>query len=630
MSEAALGAISPEFVAVIDRVSSIVHKISGNRLGERQAYMVETRVKKRMIELGIKDARDYLRYIDQNFERESGVLVGLITTHHTFFFREFPQFEILKSKLPDLIFQVKKRGEKCLKVWSAACSRGQEVYSLAMFLDYHLAQIDPTMTFKILGTDIDAESVKVADNGVFHQNEIKEIPMMYMGTNWARGTGDIAMYAKIKSHLKKKCEFKTGNLLNVSEAVKAEKFDVIFCRNVFIYFESHQIEQISKDLMSHLYPLGIFFSGVSEPLSGIKLEVSSVGPSAYMHKQTTVSVALPASVTPAPGSRPSLSIVPSTITAMSAPKATEFYRVMCVDDSPSILTLLKKVLTKEQGFEVVATAMNGKEAMEKLKTINVDLVTLDIHMPEMDGVTYLEKNFNKSHPPVVIISSASRSDSDVAMKALKFGASDYVEKPALTNLEERGEEIRIKLRSVAQEKSRRVSISTFDKENARQFVIGSPEKKMRVVLASMSDMLSLRVLAGDLDSRQPATVVFFEGNGEILEAFVKENAPSFSKPILFMNSFDMPVEPNKIYFADFKTCFASFSKKYATWPCSIIVFGNISAHAAKAVGEWKNTHLLLEDLGEKANQSHPLKARASDVVPATSFLYMSCRYLSTK
>lgn len=630
MSEAAIGRISPEFVAVIDKVSSIVHKISGNRLGERQAYMVETRVKKRMIELGIKDARDYLRYIDQNYERESGVLVGLITTHHTFFFREFPHFELLKSKLPDLVFQVKKRGEKCLKIWSAACSRGQEVYSLAMFLDYHLAQLDATMTFKILGTDIDAESVKVANNGVFHQNEIKEIPMMYMGTNWARGTGDIAMYAKIKSHLKQKCEFKTGNLLKISEAVKAEKFDVIFCRNVFIYFESHQVEQISKDLISHLYPSGIFFSGISEPLSGMKLEVNSIGPSAYMHKQITSSVAFPPSAMPVQGSHPSLSIVPPAITAVQAPSAPEFYRVMCVDDSASILTLLKKVLTKEKGFDVVATAMNGKEAMEKLKTINVDLVTLDIHMPEMDGVTYLEKNFNKSHPPVVIISSASRSDSDVAMKALKFGASDYVEKPALTNLEERGEEIRIKLRSVAQEKSRRVSISTFDKENARQFVIGSPEKKMRVVLASMSDMPSLRGLVGDLDSRQPATVVFFEGNGEILEAFVKENAPIFSKTILFMNSFDMPLEPNKIYFADFKTCFASFSKKYAMWPCSIIVFGNISTHAAKVVGEWKNTHLLLEDLGEKANRNHPLKARASDVVPATSFLYMSCRYLSTK
>lgn len=624
MSQVAIGTVSPEFVSVIDKVSTIVHKISGNRLGEKQAYMVETRVKKRMIELGIKEPRDYLKYIDQNFEKESGVLVGLITTHHTFFFREFPHFEILKRMLPDLVHNVKKRGEKSLKVWSAACSRGHEVYSLAMFLDYHLAQIDPGMTFKILGTDIDAESVRVANNGVYHQNEIKEIPMMYMGTNWARGTGDIAMYAKIKTHLKQKCEFKPGNLLKISDAVKAEKFDVIFCRNVFIYFEAHQVEQISKDLMNHLYPTGIFFSGISEPLSGMKLEVNSIGPSAYMHKAATpVATATVAT-------RPTL-VTSTPVTApVPTPSTPEIYRVMCVDDSPSILTLLKKVLTKEQGFEIVATAVNGKDAMEKLKTTKVDLVTLDIHMPEMDGVTYLEKNFNRSHPPVVIISSASRADSDVAMKALKFGASDYVEKPALTNLEERGEEIRTKLRSVAQDANRRVSISTFDKENARQFVIRTPEKKLRAVLASISDVPALKSFVRELDQSQPPTVIFFEGHGEILEAFVKENGNGFSKPVQFMTSAEMKVEANKIYFADFKTCFAPFHKKYATHPCSILVYGSISAHAAKIVGDWRNTHLLIEDLGEKGNKNHPLKSAAADVVPATSFPYMSCRYLSTK
>lgn len=626
MSQVAIGTVSPEFVSVIDKVSTIVHKISGNRLGEKQAYMVETRVKKRMIELGIKEPRDYLKYIDQNFEKESGVLVGLITTHHTFFFREFPHFEILKRMLPDLVHNVKKRGEKTLKVWSAACSRGHEVYSLAMFLDYHLTQIDPGMTFKILGTDIDTESVRVANNGVYHQNEIKEIPMMYMGTNWARGTGDIAMYAKIKSHLKQKCDFKPGNLLKISEAVKGEKFDVIFCRNVFIYFEAHQVEQISRDLMTHLYPAGIFFSGISEPLSGMKLDVNSIGPSAYMHKAatpapapTTVAAARPTLVTSTPVTAP--------VPAASAP---EIYRVLCVDDSPSILTLLKKVLTKEQGFEIVATAVNGKDAMEKLKTTKVDLVTLDIHMPEMDGVTYLEKNFNRSHPPVIIISSASRADSDVAMKALKFGASDYIEKPALSNLEERGEEIRTKLRSVAQDANRRVSISTFDKENARQFIIRSPEKKIRAVLASISDVPAIKTFVRELDQSQPPTVIFFEGHGEILEAFVKENGNGFAKIVQFMSSAEMKIEPNKIYFADFKTCFAPFSKKYATHPCSVLVYGSISAHAAKLVGDWRNTHLLIEDLGEKGNKNHPLKAAAADVVPATSFPYMSCRYLSTK
>lgn len=627
MSQAAIGTINKEFVALIEKVSNVVHKISGNRLGEKQAYMVETRVKKRMMELGLKTADEYIKYIDQNLDHESYILVGLITTHHTFFFREFPHFEILKNKLPELLAHVKKRGDKTLHVWSAACSRGHEVYSLAMFLDFLIPQIDPSLSFKILGTDIDGESVKIANNGVYHHNEIKEIPMNFMGNNWAKGTGDIAMYAKVKAALKSKCEFRPGNLLKVSEAVKDTKFDVIFCRNVFIYFESNQIEMISKDLMARLHPHGVYFSGISEPLSGLKLELHSIGPSAYMHKS-----AAPAKV---PATTTSNVIPLKSATAgvpQSAPVSVQpqLLRVMCVDDSPSILTLLKKVLTAEHGFEIVATAINGKDAMEKLKTVKVDLMTLDIHMPEMDGVTYLEKNHNKSHPPVMIISSASRADSDTAMRAFKFGASDYVEKPALTNLEERGEEIRTKLKSLASSIVRKTIVSSFDKENQKTFTMTNPEKKMRIMLASLSDLSALKSFFSEVDNSQPPSLVFFEGQGEILEGIVKEHQRDFKKDVILLENIDAKLEANKIYFVDFKKHFSMIHKKYSTFPTSIMCYGNTSAHAAKTVSEWRGVELLIEDLGEKGNVKHPLKAHASDVVPATSFPYMSCRYLSTK
>ena len=127
MSQPAAGIISRDFVTLIEKVSNVVHKISGNRLGEKQAYMVETRVKKRMMELGVKTAQEYSVYIDKNLEHESYILVGLITTHHTFFFREFPHFEILKNKLPDLIAAVKKRNDKMISVWSAAFEKDARI-----------------------------------------------------------------------------------------------------------------------------------------------------------------------------------------------------------------------------------------------------------------------------------------------------------------------------------------------------------------------------------------------------------------------------------------------------------------------------------------------------------------------
>lgn len=623
MSVPALGTVSNEFVPLIEKVSQVVHKISGNRLGEKQAYMVETRLKKRMMELGVKSPAEYLRYLDSHLDSESNVLVGLLTTHHTFFFREFPHFEILKQKLPELVGQVKRRGDKTLSLWSAACSRGHEVYSLAMFLEFHLPKIDPTVTFKILGTDIDDESVKIANNGVYHQNEIKEIPMNYLANNWANGTGEIAMYAKIKSALKSKCTFKKGNLLKVNEAVKDEKFDVIFCRNVFIYFESHQVEAISKDLLSHLRPEGIFFSGISEPLSGLKLDVNSIGPSTYIHKSNTPKTSAFSAI-----------INAANVLPMKGAEENPVLKVLCVDDSPSILTLLKKVLTKEHGFEVVATAVNGIDAMEKLRTHKVDLMTLDIHMPEMDGVTYLEKNYNKSHPPVIIISSASRGDTDTAMKALRFGASDYVEKPALTNLEERGEEIRTKLKSLAQDvnpvMNSAPSISSYDKENQKSFLIRQPETKLRLMFATLSDMAMLKRFFYDLDQSQPPSVIFFEGQGELLEGIVKEFKLEFKKPVQFLDSAETKLEANTIYFADMKKMFSPLQRKWMYRPTSILVYGSISSHSAKAIAEWKGAELLIEDLGTKGNAKNPLIKLASDTVPATSFSYMSCRFLSMK
>lgn len=624
MSGASQFSVHKDFENLIDKVSKIVHKLSGNKLGEKQAYMVETRVKKRMMELGIQKPDDYISFIEKNIEKESSVLVGLLTTHHTFFFREFPHFEILKKILPELAATAKKRPDRCIKIWSAACSRGQEVYSLAMFLEHHLPHVDPSVSYKILGTDIDPESVKIAQNGVYNQSEIKEIPLHYLGNNWAKGTGEIAMYAKVKNSLRDKCDFKVGNLLNVQEAVRGQVFDVVFCRNVFIYFEPHQIEQICKDIFKFMHPGSVFFSGISESLSGLKLDISSVGPSVYMFKTEVEKAKTVQDIKRAP------EVKDGRAHAFVPDLTPEVFKVMCVDDSGSILTLLKKILSKEHGFEVVATAVNGKDAMEKLKTTKVDLVTLDIHMPEMDGITYLQKNWSKSHPPVVMITSVSREDSDVALKALKFGASDYVEKPALNNMEERGEEIRTKLRSVARDLyGSKAAISSVDKEFSKHTEIKNAKDKMRIVFASISDMPKIKKMMAEFVQPQPPTLILFEGHGEIVEAYSKEMAKEFTKKVSYVDS-AIEFKENEIYFGDFKKVYPQLLDKNAKKPCSMIVYGMMSKHMANDLLKWNNAHLLLEDLGKKEMAKHPLADVAADIVPPTSFAYMSTHFLGSK
>lgn len=623
--------VSSEFLPLIEKVSSLVHKISGNKLGEKQAFMIETRLRKRMLELSMKTPEDYAKYIDANLQKETGVLVGLITTHHTFFFREFSHFELLKKMLPDLVGFAKARGDKTIRLWSAACSRGQEAYSLAMFLEFYLPQIDPSVSYFILGTDIDEESVKVAANGVYHQNDIKEIPMNFIGNHWAKGTGDIAMYAKVKDTLKKKVQFKPGNLLKASEAASGMKFDVVFCRNVFIYFEQHQIESICGEIIKHMHPHAMFFSGISESLTGYKIEFSSIGPSAYRLKEfenkkvADVKANISASV--ASGAR---SVATPMTTHSSMTSAPEVIRVMCVDDSPSIHTLLKKILSKEEGFEIVANAMNGVEAMEKLKTVKVDVITLDIHMPEMDGVTYLQKNFNKDHPPVVMISSASREDSDTAMKALKAGASDFVEKPSLQNIEEKGEEIRTKLKTVVSDKAMGFKVSSFDVESTKKIAITDTRNKLRVLTGSISDLKKMKEFFKHSEGVQPPTVVFFEGQSEVLEAIIKENARDFRMKVNYLPDEKTDLRPGEIYFSDLKKNCKLVADKYSSYSTSVLCFGIVSKGCADQVLNFRNAQLLLEDMGPAQNKKSLLKDVASDIVPMTSFAYMSNVFFTKK
>ena len=394
--------------AAIKEVGQIVSEMSGIQLGSKQQPMVESRLKSRLIRLGISSFDEYLKYLRAHLKDESQALLSLITTHHTFFFREFSHFEFLLNKgLDRMIEAARKRPDKKIKVWSAASSRGQEVYSLAMFLNFHLSNQAGDVGFEIYGTDVDPESIKHAQNGVYRAEELKQSPAMYIKDNWVRGTGKVKEFAKAKDHLIKHCHFETVNLLSPDNFLKSKAFDIIFCRNIFIYFNQDQIKACTLKMTKHLEKCGLLFLGVSESINGLGIPLKSVGPSVFETQQS------------------------QTVSKFKPPPLKESSKpleVLCVDDSPVILALLKKILNGDTGFVVKATAANGKEAIEKLKTQKFDVMTLDLHMPEIDGLGFLELTKNSSRPPVIIVSSINSDDTSIAQKALALGAADYVGK----------------------------------------------------------------------------------------------------------------------------------------------------------------------------------------------------------
>lgn len=417
---------SPQQVReVVQKISALVSNLSGIQLGERQFPMVESRLRARMTKLRISTLKDYLAHLEKDVGQESQALLSLLTTHHTFFFREFNQFEeLLNRGLPTLVARARERGDRKIRIWSAAASRGQEAYSLAMFMRFHLAATAPDIDFEIWGTDIDPESLQWAKNGVYKASDLKQAPAMYINGQWVRGKGDVSEFVKARDTLKGKCRFETVNLLNPQSFLTNRTFDLIFCRNVFIYFDRDQIRSVTQTLLKHLDEQGLLFVGVTESLTDLGLPLRLLGASIYSHEKTVRS---------------------KTPIRAPAPTAQTPRKILCVDDSPVILTLLKKILTPDQGFEVVATAPNGEEALKILRSTKVDAITLDLHMPIMDGVAFLGQPLPLP-VPIIVVSSVNRDDLSLAQKALSLGAADYVEKPSLENIAQAGNEIRSKLK----------------------------------------------------------------------------------------------------------------------------------------------------------------------------------------
>jgi len=511
-------------LSVVNEVSKIVSQMAGIQLGSRQVVMVENRLKARMVKMGIKDFDTYLKHLKAHQEEESQALLSLMTTHHTYFFREFSHFEFLLNKgLDSLIQKAKKRGDNKIRIWSAASSRGQEAYSLAMFFKFHLAHSKSGVDFEIWGTDVDPESVNHAKNAVYKAEELKQSPAMYIGDNWVRGRGDVKDFSKLKEDLRSKCQFTTLNLLKPESFLNGRTFDVVFCRNVFIYFNQEQIKHCSEQIIKHLDPDGFFFLGVSETLNGLDLKVSSSGPSVYQHPRPVQTFKTP----------------PKKQVPMSIPQEKRPIEVLCVDDSKAILTLLNGILTKDSGFVVKATASNGLEAIEKIKNEKFDVITLDMHMPELDGVGFLEKTKDMKRPPVIVVSSINRDDTSIAQKALQLGAIDYVEKPSLENIAQASNEIRSKLKmamSLSKSDVSVVSASTTSSVSSPStsssvassavVAVGPATSTAKKKVLIVDDSKTIRQLLIKILSEDPGLQVVAEAEGPLeVEKLIEKHRP---------------------------------------------------------------------------------------------------------
>ena len=581
-----------------------------------------------MVRLNIESGVEYLEYLNSKGTEEVTQLLSLITTHHTFFFREFAQFEFLiQGGLAKIVESARKKGKNKIRVWSAACSRGQEVYSLAMFLDYHLKILAPDFDFEVVGTDVDMESIKIAANGVYPFKELKSIPLNYLGFNWARGTGEISEFSKVKKYLKSKCNFEMYNLVKpgISRYLN-EKFDIIFCRNVFIYFNEKQIKECTRGLLEKLNDSGMFFVGISESLAHMGLTIEGIGPSIYCRKGAS---ALQLKVDSARKQETPADLKTQPTQSFEkeiAKNSKKIIRVMCVDDSPSILNIMKKILDNDHGFEVVATALNGEEAKQNLKSTHVDLVTLDIHMPVMDGLSYLKTINKATHPPIVMLSTVNRDNSDLAIKAFELGASDYVEKPTLANLQERGDEIRAKLKTAFYLKSNLNQLSSLDRDFKRTYKVTNPESKVHLAFGALGQKRKVSYLIKNLEKNSPPLIFVSEGMGETLHQIAKEM--KLEDPNREIQVGVDKMKPGGVYLCDASTQMKRLSEEIKSKKIASVVCGVASNKVREFIVSVGSQGLVLEDVGSENNEFYGELIELSEhIAPLTSYYSVAEEYL---
>ena len=615
------------FGEVVRQVSAIVHKIAGIQLNADQHHMVQSRVRSRMISLGINSPEQYLLYLNENHQTESEALVSLITTHHSFFFRESVHFEFMeRTSLTQLINIARSRNDKKIRIWSAACSRGQEAYSLAMFFSFHLGTAAKDVDFEILATDVDPESLKIAENGVYAKQELNRVPLAYLSNHWSKGSGDIKDFVAARDSLRTKIKWSSANLLEFGNKIGPHKFDLIFCRNVFIYFNKDQIKSCVNNLFEVLEPHGKLFIGVSESLGDISSNIVNLGFSIYGRPLEGTAIAKTQEGLRGIAVSPS----PESMSPSAALPRQSRIRVVCVDDSDSILVLLKYILTNEHGFEVVGTAPNGQAAIDVIAKLKPDIVTLDIHMPEMDGVQYMETQFHANHPPVVVISSVPREEANLAIRALKSGASDYVEKPTLNNLTEHADEIRSKLYMAANSGKRGTNSSNLDQAFAKHIKLENPDKKVRFIVASMSHTKDVNIIFSQLQDEQCPTIILVDGSDSILEAFTKELKCGRYACIGVLDSANA-VGVNQVGVMQFKSSIEKARQETSKNKVVVCLLGMPSQTLINKLSGWSNAALILEDMDANRSKNYE-KARemAADVMPVASMAYMSTLILNNK
>jgi len=380
---------------------AMVESLTGtNQSGDFRKEVLLINLELRMRRFKISNLFDYLNLLrDDDLEFKS--FLSSITIHTTNWFRELPHFLILEKFLIKKQFTLDKK----IRIWIPGCSTGEEVFSFAFVLE------SLNLNYEIYGTDIDPICIEKAKSGTFNSEVLTTIPSKYhsyFDSKSTKAENELMIFDRIL----KKCFFKNEDI----RFKKTDFYDVISCRNLLIYFSKTDVKNIVENLILNLNLGGILILGHSESLQDYKLfeknnfELDFLGNNCFLKKE-----------------RRSLNLKLNPSRNDNFPLSFKVKKtILLVDDVMVARLPIKNILIKNNYEVIEASSAREATAAIKLKNGAIDLIVLDVQMPEESGIEWLAKfRASGGKTPVVIASSSSPDEIRSLMGALVGGAQEF-------------------------------------------------------------------------------------------------------------------------------------------------------------------------------------------------------------
>ncbi|WP_430812498.1 MULTISPECIES: CheR family methyltransferase [unclassified Carboxylicivirga] len=257
--------------------SEFIYSEYGIKMPPVKRVMLQGRLLKRIRELNMNSYSEYKEYFfsKEGQAKEIFNFLNVVTTNKTDFFREPVHFDFLRDEvLPQ------HSSNNFFKVWSAGCSSGEEPYTISIVLNEYKRLKGGGFNYSIHGSDISNKVLKNAANGVYAEHKIATLPLELKKRYFLKSKDRLNPTVRVKPELQQQMVLKHVNLMDSHYDMK-ETFDVIFCRNVLIYFDRATQEKVIGKLCNYLKPGGIFFIGHSESLSGMDVPLSHIKPTIF-------------------------------------------------------------------------------------------------------------------------------------------------------------------------------------------------------------------------------------------------------------------------------------------------------------------------------------------------------------